>query len=167
MVVKFGSKCKQKKCEKRMFFLRNTEKTLTSVFCPNPAKTIFEQNAWSTLWILDLRTGQSKIQQEWLTLSCVIISITYQTPRSHWMMCRVLITTRITSYCWFSSEINPLQFVRHSLEDLFSKTPLILIHDRLFLSMILYIPEVRPRLGHNIRFDLIENYGIAFDHTKW
>lgn len=47
-----------------------------------------------------------------------------------------------------------------------SKLSLTLAHDGMILSAVLKKLEVMTSLGSDIRFDLLENNGIAFDHAK-
>lgn len=47
-----------------------------------------------------------------------------------------------------------------------SRLFLTLTHDRVVLSAVLKKQEVMTSLGRDIRFDLLENNGVAFDHAK-
>ena len=47
-----------------------------------------------------------------------------------------------------------------------SRLSLTLTHDGVVLSAVLKKQEVMTSLGRDIRFDLLENNGVAFDHAK-
>lgn len=47
-----------------------------------------------------------------------------------------------------------------------SRLILTLTHDKVVLSAVLRKHEVRTSLGRDVRFDLLENNGLAFDHAK-